>query len=165
MFGMTNSTSSKDQINVDISWWKANVSNDHKMKSVPIWEEGTTHMFVKQQQRPINCVRYICSMEAMWHILGLQSYPASNPSVKEIKVHLPTNQYLQQQQEGKVSMLVKYLNRPQILHELKYTEFYEQYTVDKNRPRAGQPMLQARFAGNVFYYHPRITPIFARWVS
>ncbi len=138
------------------------------MKFVLTCEEGMANIREQQQTRiqtDNEFSRYISSMEAMWHILGLQSYPASNPPVKEIKVHLPTPQQLQRQQEGKISELVKYLNRPPALHQLKYTELYEQYIVSKTREAArtvDQPELQANIEGTVFYYRHRITPLFAR---
>jgi hypothetical protein len=73
--------------------------------------------------------RCLCSMDAFWRILGFQTYPSPSPSVKSIKVKLPSQIKFLATELKKCDLLV-YLSRPPALHHLKYTQFYNTYRVD-----------------------------------
>ena len=78
--------------------------------------------------------RVLCSMDAMWRILGFHTYPKSNPTVKSIKVKLPEQtSYLKSK---KLSCnLSTYFERPTQLRNLKYTEFFNNYCIYKQLPK------------------------------
>jgi len=59
-------------------------------------------------------------MDCYWRVLGHETYPASSPSVRIIKVISEANS-IQKIFNGKISNLNVYFSRPQELHDLKYT--------------------------------------------
>jgi len=70
--------------------------------------------------------RYLCSMDAMWRVLGYQTYPSPTPTVCVIKVKLE-NDVKKLLNEGKVCDLLIYFKRPLPLKPLLYTEFFKIY--------------------------------------
>jgi hypothetical protein len=78
--------------------------------------------------------RVLCSMDAVWRILGFHTYPRPNPSVKAIKVKLP-KQLEFMYSELKNCQLSLYFLRPPSLYHLKFTEFFNAYRVDKKLPK------------------------------
>ena len=62
----------------------------------------------------------------MWRTLGYQTYPSPDPSVNVIKAKLPADveELLLQ---NKCCDLLIYFNRPNTLHHLKFTEFFNEY--------------------------------------
>ena len=87
--------------------------------------------------------RVLCSMDAFWRILGFHTYPRPNPSVKAIKVRLP-DQLRFFASMLKNSELLIYFSRPPPLYDLKYTQFFNTYRVDKKLPKkyANRPDLE-----------------------
>ena len=87
--------------------------------------------------------RVLCSMDAFWRILGFHTYPRPTPSVKSIKVKLPS-QLEFMEKELKNSDLLFYFLRPPQLYNLKYTEFFNTYRVDRKLPNkyANRPDLE-----------------------
>jgi hypothetical protein len=77
--------------------------------------------------------RYMCSMDAMWRILGYHTYPASTPSVQTIKIKTEpvVNQLLV---DGKSCDMLAYVHRPASLAHLKYTELFTTYLSGKYSP-------------------------------
>ena len=73
--------------------------------------------------------RYLCSMDAMWRVLGYHTYPSPKPPIIIIKAILPAvmDFFLE---KSKTTDLLLYLKRPEILHYLKYTEFYATFMVN-----------------------------------
>ena len=70
--------------------------------------------------------RYLCSMDAVWRVLGYHTYPATEPSVLTVKCKLP-QQVLLLLEDGKCCDMLVYLERPQQLHQLKMGEFFKEY--------------------------------------
>jgi len=107
--------------------------------------------------------RYLCSMDAMWRILGTHiyqilkklnflncisgyhTYPSPNPSVKVIKVKSESemNKIIA---ENKVCDLQIYFNRPPNLRNLTYASFFQMYTYSSNPPQ------QSRNTNNASQY-------------
>ena len=79
----------------------------------------------------------LCSMDAMWRVFGYQTYPAPYPTVIQVKVKLPA-QLLLIQNEQKLCDLLVYLARPQTVEfeQMLYTEFFKEwkYGYEKNIP-------------------------------
>jgi hypothetical protein len=70
--------------------------------------------------------RKICSMDAMFRILGYKTYPAPSPTVHVINAVMPDITGIALS-EGKVNDLYIYFMRPEPLLHLTYQQFYEQY--------------------------------------
>jgi hypothetical protein len=70
--------------------------------------------------------RFLCSMDAVWRILGYHTYPATEPSVLTVKCKLP-QQVLLLLEDGKCCDMLIYLERPQQLNHLKMGEFFKVY--------------------------------------
>lgn len=70
--------------------------------------------------------RYLCSMDAMWRVLGYRTYPSPTPKVRTIKAMLPdvSNNFRRKQ---KLSDLEIYFARPSELHHLKYVDFNKEF--------------------------------------
>ena len=70
----------------------------------------------------------LCSMDAMWRVFGYQTYPAPYPTVIRIKVKLPA-QLLLIQNDQKLCDLLVYLARPQTVQfeQMLYTEFFKEW--------------------------------------
>ena len=70
----------------------------------------------------------LCSMDAMWRVFGYQTYPAPYPTVIRIKVKLP-QQLLMIQNEQKLCDLLVYLARPQTVEfeQMLHTEFFKDW--------------------------------------
>jgi hypothetical protein len=70
--------------------------------------------------------RHLCAMDACWRAFGYHTYPASSPSVTTIKVKSPDQvEFLRS--EGKSCDLLVYMNRPQALKDLTYTQVFSKY--------------------------------------
>jgi hypothetical protein len=70
--------------------------------------------------------RFLCAMDATWQILGYQTYPASIPAVRTIKVK--TESVVKQLlKDNKVCDMLIYLKRPHILSNLTFTQLFDQY--------------------------------------
>lgn len=78
--------------------------------------------------------RYLSSMECMWTTLRYQVYPATSPPVKCVVVQLPS----QLPPGRQVSDMLRYLERPQALHHLRYTEMFTRFNVGQQLPRYAQ---------------------------
>jgi hypothetical protein len=75
--------------------------------------------------------RVLCSMDAVWRTLGFHTYPKSYPSVQTISVKLPSDvEFLLAKRQ--LCDLYQYFCRPAHLSHLKYTEFFNTYTVKKS---------------------------------
>ena len=70
--------------------------------------------------------RYLCSMDCYWRILGHETYPASSPSVRIVKV-ISEEKSIQNLNDNKISDIMIYFNRPPTLHYLRYTELFNLY--------------------------------------
>ena len=70
--------------------------------------------------------RYLCSMDCYWRILGHETYPASSPSVRIVKV-ISEEKSIQNLNDNKISDIMIYFNRPPTLHHLRYTELFNLY--------------------------------------
>ena len=77
--------------------------------------------------------RYLCSMDCYWRILGHDTYPAPSPSVRIVKV-VSEQRSTMSLEEGKVSDIIIYFNRPPALYNMKYTELFNIYTWSYKRP-------------------------------
>jgi len=72
-------------------------------------------------------------MECMWRGLGYHTYPATNPKVFTLKVQL--QDYVENFcKSRKLTSMWIYMNRPIDLHGLRYSEFFQQFIMTKNRP-------------------------------
>ena len=78
--------------------------------------------------------RYLCSMDCYWRILGHETYPASSPAVKIIKV-ISDQSASSLINENKVTDLIIYFNRPECLHNLKYAELFNVYIWSYEKPK------------------------------
>lgn len=124
--------------------------------------------------------RYLSSMEAMWNILGFQSYPSPHPTVNEIKVKLPDDNRLSaaetvvdrtevpthNDEHVATSDIMKYFMRPRELEELKCLDLFEQYTIRNTQPRRPQITyftVRSCVDGKTLYYVQRSTPSYARY--
>ena len=67
--------------------------------------------------------RFLCSCDAMWRLLGYQTYPKPTPLVRVIKVKIEA-QIVKLLGDGKVCDILVYFKRPEQLNDLKYTEFF-----------------------------------------
>jgi hypothetical protein len=78
--------------------------------------------------------RMLCAMDAMWRVLGYQTYPPTSPSVQHIKIKDPA---LMENliSERKMSDLLVYFKRPQEFHHMLYTEFFKQFIYSFTAPR------------------------------
>ena len=114
----------------------------------------------------------LSSMDAMWRILGFQTYPAPDPSVTLLKVKLPA-EVNAIRQDGKFSDIYVYFQRPPELHHLRFCEFFHVYDYAtkldgvrfRNDPREIDDNGQLRYcliprSGNVkaFYIYQRNNP-------
>jgi hypothetical protein len=70
--------------------------------------------------------RYLCAMDAMWRILGYQTYPSCEPTVQTVKIKTP-DQVRTLLADGKSCDMLAYINRPASLHHLKYSEMFNSY--------------------------------------
>ena len=77
--------------------------------------------------------RYLCSMDCYWRILGHETYPASSPSVRIVKV-VSEERSTQSLKKNKVSDIIVYFYRPTSLHHLRYTELFNAFTWSYTRP-------------------------------
>ena len=76
-------------------------------------------------------------MDAVTRILGYQTYPRSDPPVLTIKAKLESDiEYLLQQKLSCDFFI--YLERPESLKLLKYTELFRLYRADTNLPQYAQ---------------------------
>ena len=77
--------------------------------------------------------RYLCSMDCYWRILGHETYPASSPSVRIVKV-ISEERSTQNLRDNKVSDIMVYFHRPTNLHHLRYTELFNAFTWGYQHP-------------------------------
>jgi hypothetical protein len=80
--------------------------------------------------------RRLCSMDAMWRLMGFHTYPASDPPVTGIKVRSP-NFMLDYTDKRKLTDLIVYFARPAVLSGLKFTDFFSQFTTVRLKPTRG----------------------------
>ena len=81
--------------------------------------------------------RKLNSMECMWRGLGYQTYPATKPKVFTLKVQL--QDYVDTfKRLGKLTSIAIYFNRPLELFELRYSEFFQQYVMTRDRPASDE---------------------------
>ena len=97
--------------------------------NVPIPQE----LHPKDEQGHYIRGRKLNSMECMWRGLGYHTYPATNPKVFTLKVQL--QDYVENFcKSRKLTSMWIYMNRPIDLHGLRYSEFFQQFIMTKNRP-------------------------------
>ena len=65
-------------------------------------------------------------VDAMWRTLGYQTYPSPDPAVYVIKAKLPAD-VEELLLKNKCCDLLIYFNRPMLLRNMKYTEFFNDY--------------------------------------
>jgi hypothetical protein len=75
--------------------------------------------------------RMLTSMDAMWRVFGFQTYPAPFPSVRLIKAKHPT-EVVSWCNEGKLTDIYVYFQRPASLQNLKICEFFTLYDYKYN---------------------------------
>jgi hypothetical protein len=80
--------------------------------------------------------RRLCSMDAMWRLMGFQTYPASDPPVTGVKVRSP-NFMLDYTNKKKLTDLIVYFARPAELSVLRFAEFFSQFRTVRSRPTRG----------------------------
>jgi hypothetical protein len=70
--------------------------------------------------------RMLCSMDACHRALGYCNYPAQSPKTISVSIKLFTqmNYYLN---ANKVTDMLVYMNRPPVLHQLKFCEFFKSW--------------------------------------
>jgi len=78
--------------------------------------------------------RYLCAMDAMWRVLGYETYPSCKPSVSTVKVMMPDAVDFHTNKDKFCDMLV-YFSRPSILKELTMVQFFTSYTYYKEVPK------------------------------
>jgi hypothetical protein len=82
--------------------------------------------------------RRLCSMDAMWRLMGFQTYPASDPPVIGVKVRSPDfmEEYTARH---KLCDLVVYFARPATaeLSPMTFKDFFCNYTVMRTEPKTG----------------------------
>ena len=78
--------------------------------------------------------RTMSSMSAVWRLYGYQDYPAPDPPVCTIKVRTKA-QLDDFESRGEVTDLQIYYNRPNVLNNLKFTEFFSKYNTSTNLPK------------------------------
>ena len=88
--------------------------------------------------------RYLRSMDCYWRILGHDTYPAPSPAVRIIKI-VSEQRSMQSLMDGKIPDIIVYFNRPTELHNLKYTEFFNLYTWNYQRPARFQESSQGNY--------------------
>jgi len=72
-------------------------------------------------------------MDCYWRVVGHETYPAPIPSVRVIKV-VSEQRSLQSLADGKIPDIIIYFNRPDLLYDLKYKDFFNEYIWSYNRP-------------------------------
>jgi hypothetical protein len=83
--------------------------------------------------------RYLSCVKATYRILGYD-ISRKEPGVKRLPVHLPGQNRAQffraDDSQSSMSLLLRYFRRPEALAELKYVEYFEQYSLikDDNTP-------------------------------
>ena len=77
--------------------------------------------------------RFLCAMDAMWCVLGYQTYPAPYPPVHPIKTKMPSVVRELLLENKSCDMLV-YFNRPEILRDLKYIDVFKNYVAKNTLP-------------------------------
>jgi hypothetical protein len=120
------------------------ISNDNNVQPLPGGEqreENEIELYLK--------ARVLCSMDAVWRTFGFHTYPKSFPSVRAIKVKLPSDVdvLLAKRQ---ICDLYAYFCRPPHLWPLKYTDFFNTYTVKKTLSGLQQQRLAPEDRAAVF---------------
>jgi hypothetical protein len=77
--------------------------------------------------------RYLCSMDAMWRLMGYETYPKSTPPVSTKKIMLPAAADFHKG-KGKWTDIAVYFERPEILKDLTMAEFFRSYTHSRRKP-------------------------------
>jgi PIF1-like helicase len=81
--------------------------------------------------------RYLSAMEAMWQVLGYQTYPASEPPVITVKAKLE-HQVEHCRKHNQVTDMLIYFCRPNALAEYKYQDLFRDYTWSRRLPKRFQ---------------------------
>jgi len=97
--------------------------------------------------------RYLCAMDAMWRVLGYETYPSCKPSVSTVKVMMPDAVDYHTNKDKFCDMSV-YFSRPSILQELTMVQFFTSYTYYKQVPK-NLSKLQNNVNGYFTIKHPK----------
>ena len=98
--------------------------------------------------------RRLCSMDAMWRLMGFQTYPASDPPVTGVKVRSP-NFMLDYTDKKKLTDLIVYFARPAELSVLRFAEFFSQFRTVRLRPTRGVENQPGRIGISSLYWMRR----------
>jgi hypothetical protein len=109
-------------------------------KKVSVQFDNTFDVDPKDEIRLFVRGRFICAFDAMWRILGYQTYPATKPSVLVVKVKMPYH-LIHIRQEGQLCDLLIYLHRPLCLVELTYTAFFKLFDYSYAMPKRFDALL------------------------
>ena len=103
--------------------------------------------------------RMLCAFDAMWRVLGYQTYPATEPSVSLIKAKLPS-QILLLANDHKLCDLAVYFSRADSLHSLTYTTFFSRYEYDSKYPNRIRNTIHNQFIPEPDQFNPDIHSVY-----
>jgi hypothetical protein len=98
--------------------------------------------------------RRLCSMDAMWRLMGFDNYPKSDPSVIGVKVR--SEQFVRNYDDKQLLLhIVVYFNRPDELSGMLFADVFRDYRVVRVKPTGNQPfshidVLDNRYGKPVF---------------
>ena len=96
--------------------------------------------------------RRLCSMDAMWRLLGFQTYPASDPAVIGVKIRMPS--FVIDYNEKKLLLdIVVYFNRPEWCTRMLFAEFFGQYITRRQQAPSAAFILAHAADDPPVYYH------------
>jgi hypothetical protein len=79
--------------------------------------------------------RYLSCIEVTWRILGYD-ISRKEPGVKHLPIHLPGKNcpqfYRTDNSQSTMSLLLRYFRRPEALADLKYIDYFEQFSLIKD---------------------------------
>ena len=96
--------------------------------------------------------RRLCSMDAMWRLLGFQTYPASDPAVIGVKIRMPS--FVTDYNEKKLLLdIVVYFNRPGWCTDMLFAEFFGKYITKRQQAPTAAFILAHAADDPPSYYH------------
>jgi hypothetical protein len=99
--------------------------------------------------------RKLCAMEVMWHIFGYQMYPHSNPSIKVIKV-IAEDVLDVRLENNEIPKLHQYFCRHNDLKDLKFTEYFTDYTLTTQNKKNVTLKSKIKLANGKTYYDKKV---------
>ena len=103
--------------------------------------------------------RMLCAFDAMWRVLGYQTYPATEPSVSLIKAKL-ASQVVLLANDHKLCDLAVYFSRADTLNDMKYTTFFSKYEYDSKYPNRIRTTIREDFIPESDEFNPDIHSIY-----